>query len=58
MKREIIEILCCPKCKGSLKLTVNEEEEDEIITGSLKCKNCDNSYPIDEGIPNFLPKKK
>ncbi|MCL7413306.1 MAG: Trm112 family protein, partial [ANME-2 cluster archaeon] len=29
-----MEILCCPMCKGDLVLTVDEEDENEIISGS------------------------
>ncbi len=53
MKRDLIEILCCPVCKGDLELKVREEEE-EIITGELICKKCNVEYPIIEGIPNLL----
>jgi uncharacterized protein YbaR (Trm112 family) len=42
-------------CKGDLELSVVEEDEKEIITGSLKCKKCSEVYPIEEGIPNMLP---
>lgn len=54
MKRDLMEILCCPVCKGNLELKVIEEEE-EIITGELICKKCNTIYPIKEGIPNLLP---
>lgn len=55
MKRELMEILACPLCKGDLKLDVKEENEIEIITGSLYCEKCKEAYPIEEGIPNLLP---
>lgn len=55
MKRDLMEILACPVCKGSLKLTVEEEDEKEIIKGSLYCENCSVNYPIEETIPNLLP---
>ena len=35
MKRDLMEILACPLCKGDLKLTVEEEDEKEVIKGSL-----------------------
>ncbi|MCD4799931.1 MAG: Trm112 family protein, partial [Methanosarcinales archaeon] len=35
MKHELMEILCCPMCKGDLVLTVDEEDDKEIIKGSL-----------------------
>ncbi|MEA3293856.1 MAG: methytransferase partner Trm112 [Euryarchaeota archaeon] len=55
MKPELMEILCCPMCKGDLVLTVDEEDDKEIIKGSLFCGKCNEYYPIEEGIPNMLP---
>ncbi|HUV82473.1 MAG TPA: methytransferase partner Trm112 [archaeon] len=55
MKHELMEILCCPMCKGDLVLTVDEEDDKEIIKGSLFCSKCDEHYPIEDGIPNMLP---
>ena len=55
MKRELIDILACPVCKGKLELKIDEENDTEIATGSLHCRNCDVRYPISEGIPNLLP---
>lgn len=54
MKRDLMEILCCPVCKGDLELTV-DVEKDEIIEGSLFCKNCNHRYVISDGIPDLLP---
>lgn len=55
MKRDLMEILACPLCKGPLKLTVEEEDEKEVIKGSLHCESCSVTYPIEETIPNLLP---
>jgi uncharacterized protein YbaR (Trm112 family) len=54
VKKELIDIIVCPVCKGELKLTVTEEDE-EIISGSLHCPKCGADYPIINGIPNLLP---
>ena len=54
MKKELMDILACPMCKGKLKLSVEEEKEQEIITGSLYCPRCDVRYPIVDTIPNLL----
>ncbi len=54
MKRDLMEILCCPVCKGDLELTVKTEKE-EILEGSLFCKNCNHRYEITDGIPDLLP---
>jgi uncharacterized protein YbaR (Trm112 family) len=55
MRKKLMEILCCPLCKGDLELEIDEETEEEIITGKLICEKCDIIYPIEEGIPNMLP---
>ena len=50
-----MEILACPMCKGELELSVEKEEEKEIVSGSLYCRKCDEHYPIVDAIPNLLP---
>jgi len=50
-----MDILCCPVCKGDIVLTVESENEKEILEGKLHCSTCDVDYPIHEGIPNLLP---
>lgn len=55
MKKSLREILVCPLCKGPLELSVEKEEPEEIITGSLYCAKCAERYPIEDTIPNLLP---
>lgn len=55
MKRDLLDILACPVCKGDLELAVDEENEEEIIAGKLLCSSCNVEYPIEESIPNMLP---
>ena len=55
MKRELMDILACPVCKGKLELNAEEEKEEEVITGSLYCPKCTQYYPIVDSIPNLLP---
>jgi uncharacterized protein YbaR (Trm112 family) len=55
MKRSLMDIIACPVCKGELKLAIESEEGEEIITGSLHCEKCHVDYPIEESIPNLLP---
>lgn len=50
-----MDILACPVCKGDLELDIQEEEEKEIVTGSLNCSRCNVKYPIEDAIPNLLP---
>ena len=55
MKRELMDILACPVCKGPLQLSVTREDEEEIVEGSLTCEACSEIYPIEDTIPNLLP---
>ena len=56
MKKDLINILCCPTCKGELELTIEKEENGEIIIGHFICKKCNCTYPIEDGIPDLLPR--
>ncbi|GAB6284217.1 MAG: methytransferase partner Trm112 [Methanoregula sp.] len=58
MKRKLMDILCCPVCKGDLELRVDAENEQEILEGGLLCAACNVDYPIHEGIPNLLPQNQ
>ncbi len=55
MKKELIDILACPVCKGELELGIEKEDEQEIVTGSLYCQKCNITYPVVNTIPNLLP---
>ena len=55
MKKELMEILACPICKGPLVLNIEKEDEKEVITGSLYCAHCSEYYRIEDAIPNLLP---
>ena len=46
VSQELIEILACPKCKGSL----TQVEKPE----SFGCQACNLLYKIEDDIPNFL----
>lgn len=46
IKKELLDILCCPKCKGDLTLT---EAKDGLI-----CESCELLYPIRDDIPVML----
>ncbi len=47
MKQELLEILCCPKCKADLKY-------DEK-TSTLTCVSCKTVYQVKDNIPILLP---
>jgi len=45
-EKDLMNILVCPVCKGKLTLTVDKENEKEIVSGSLFCGKCNARYPI------------
>ena len=55
MRKQLMDILACPLCKGELDLEVTEKDDEEILAGTLTCASCDEAYPIEDGIPNLLP---
>ena len=55
MRPDLMEILCCPICKGDLRLETKRTDGDEIVEGSLTCESCKTIYPIEDGIPDLLP---
>ncbi len=55
MRDDLMEILCCPMCKGDLTLSVTRRVKDEIVAGTLTCTKCATVYPIEDAIPNLLP---
>ncbi|MDY7082209.1 MAG: methytransferase partner Trm112 [Halobacteria archaeon] len=55
MKHSLMDIICCPVCKGELELDAEDEEDDDIVEGTLTCSECGETYPIEDGIPNLLP---
>jgi uncharacterized protein YbaR (Trm112 family) len=61
MKKEYLDILCCPVCKGDMKLKVIKTSRDEIIEGILTCDECENRYFIRNGtaylVPEGVPQK-
>ena len=55
MKRTLMEILACPKCKfHPLELIITKEEKGEILEGAITCPKCRIDYPVEDGIPNML----
>jgi uncharacterized protein YbaR (Trm112 family) len=55
MKEELVEILCCPVDKAELELDAEQRDGEEILSGVLVCTECEERYPIEDGIPNLLP---
>jgi uncharacterized protein len=46
LNRELIDILACPKCKGTLELRPDES--------AFVCRACKLVYSVEDDIPNFI----
>ncbi|MBI3006536.1 MAG: Trm112 family protein [Ignavibacteriales bacterium] len=46
LKKELLDILCCPQCKGDLDYKVDRNE--------LVCKSCGKVYAVRDDIPIML----
>lgn len=46
LKKELLDILCCPKCKGDLDYNIEKN--------TLTCKGCGKVYPVKNDIPIML----
>ena len=57
MKKNLMEILVCPICKGEMKLETKDKNREDIFQGELVCKTCSKSYSISEGIPRLVDDK-
>ena len=53
MRKWMLEILVCPRCKGKFKINRAKEENREIKSGILKCQQCSQTFPIENYIPRF-----
>ena len=58
MKELLIDFLTCPSClpvEAELKCLINEKDGEDILSGSLYCSQCNNNYPLQEGVAILLP---
>jgi uncharacterized protein len=46
LKKELLDILCCPKCKGDLDYSVERS--------TLTCRSCGKVYHVKNDIPIML----
>ncbi len=57
MRKSLLDILCCPFCKGDLELRTDAEGAGEILEGTLFCGRCRVGYPVSDGIPDLIPRE-
>ena len=58
MKKNLLDILICPAClpdENVLENTIVQEQEEDILSGSLTCRRCGTVYPIQDGIAFLNP---
>lgn len=53
MRLEFINFLVCPACASELQLRLDEQQGDEVWSGSLNCGSCQQQYAIVDGIPHL-----
>ena len=58
MKKRLLDYLCCPACQKEFTLKIKKEQDSEIESGKLICKECKKSYDIIDGVPVILDDKK
>lgn len=52
MKRCLVEKPACPECRGGVAVAeVHEENPVRILRGTLRCKGCAKTYPVEKGVP-------
>lgn len=55
MRYDLLEILACPVCRFDLEIAeVSQEREGRIEEGQLRCKGCNQTYPIHKSIPRLV----
>ncbi len=56
MRKDLIDIVCCPEDKAKLDLDAKKlDDHGDVVDGTLTCTKCGFAYPIEDGIPNLLP---
>lgn len=50
-----MDVICCPLDKHELELDATATDGEEVLTGTLTCTECGETFPIEDGIPNLLP---
>jgi uncharacterized protein YbaR (Trm112 family)/precorrin-6B methylase 2 len=55
MHHDLLNLLACPACRGTLTLAASREADGEVISGSLRCAPCRRDFPIIDAVPRFVP---
>jgi len=54
MRMSLLPYLVCPKCGLSLYVEHISWKGEQIVNGVLRCHNHTHSYPIEDGVPDFV----
>ncbi len=54
MKRELLELLCCPDCRQDLRAAAVEGGGERIESGRLACGGCSREYSVERFVPRFV----
>jgi uncharacterized protein YbaR (Trm112 family) len=58
MHERLLQVLACPKCGGELSCSVSRRGAGgEIEAGALGCAACGREYPVEDGVPRFVPRE-
>ena len=55
MKLRLLDWLACPDCGAVLTVASGAVVHGELREGTLGCKGCASQYPVERGIPRFVP---
>jgi len=55
VNRDLLRILACAACQGSLTLQDEREADGEVESGTLGCSACATTHPIVRFVPRFVP---
>ncbi|MFO8033527.1 MAG: methyltransferase domain-containing protein [Desulfohalobiaceae bacterium] len=59
MKHAVKELLICPNClpeENRLQTQISQEQDQDILTGQMRCPACARVYPIQQGIAYLDPR--
>ena len=54
MKKNLLNIICCPDCHDTFRLQNAITKDNEVISGALFCQKCNSQYPILDGLPVIM----
>lgn len=54
MNADLLNLLCCPRCKRDLTLTASVQHDGVVDEGHLRCDACQVTFPILRGVPRFV----